>query len=628
MPSHKTLCNFTHLVELGNRLAKSGLYGEKRAIEFYTRAIEMELMFSRASKFTAFAYYNRAYCSIKTQSKEVDRIQADISKAQELLQVFVEEAQLVLISSKGAGKVKQAGEKSDLQTQMEVRLSVLDFVHKKISKTLEKIKEFKDKGDDFEAVATNSLEMIPNPDQVTEDELLNLSHLGLELVFDVKKKPRFSWGAFAVFVLGLVEIVAGVVVTAVTFGAGTEIGMGLIAEGVSDCIDGTIGMITGEFSWSQWATMKAVSIAVSIATFGVGKFIEKGAELAKDGVEIARETEKASTKLVDKEAEEMGMKELPEVAEREEMKQAEKFTLKDAAKAVGKEVVEQGVMYGLGELENLALEKIVEKIAETVTKDCGIEKSLMEAFSGANPLGIIVDRQFVSRLPANYIEADMMSPVLEKEAIDFFSTCVNQLVSSLVSDSPAFGIIMTGLADLIHNISGKVTGKASLVHLIELVPVGIAITRVSLKLHKVLKMFEPMLVETVKDPKQAEDIDSMKSHLSKRTALAFAKAIIEKLSRVNYFPGNQKLSQTQEEAVENEIESMTEQLSSYYEPSLHKSFSDDKKLGGVVKILFVCRPQTDQASICTSATKFFEEVVREVMQYDTRCCSYHVWRTN
>ena len=334
MPSHKTLCNFTHLVKLGNRLAKSGLYGEKRAIEFYTRAIEMELMFSRASKFVP----------------------------------------------KGAGKVKQAGEKSDLQTQMEVRLNVLDFVHKKIGKALEKIKEFKEKGDDFEAIAMNSLEMIPNPDQITEDELLNLSHLGLEIVFAVKKKPRFSWGAVAVFVLGLVEIVAGVVVTAVTFGAGTEIGMGLIAEGVSDCIDGTIGMITGEFSWSQWATMKAVSIAVSIATFGVGKFIEKGAELAKDGVEIARETEKASTKLVDKEAEEMGMKELPEVAEREEMKQAEKFTLKDAAKAVGKEVVEQGMMYGLGELENLALEKIVEKIAEAVTKDCGIEKSLMEAF--------------------------------------------------------------------------------------------------------------------------------------------------------------------------------------------------------------------------------------------------------
>jgi hypothetical protein len=574
MPSHKTLCNFTHLVKLGNRLAKSGLYGEKRAIEFYTRAIEMELMFSRASKFVP----------------------------------------------KGAGKVKQAGEKSDLQTQMEVRLNVLDFVHKKIGKALEKIKEFKEKGDDFEAIAMNSLEMIPNLDQITEDELLNLSHLGLEIVFAVKKKPRFSWGAVAVFVLGLVEIVAGVVVTAVTFGAGTEIGMGLIAEGVSDCIDGTIGMITGEFSWSQWATMKAVSIAVSIATFGVGKFIEKGAELAKDGVEIARETEKASTKLVDKEAEEMGMKELPEVAEREEMKQAEKFTLKDAAKAVGKEVVEQGMMYGLGELENLAMEKIVEKIAEAVTKDCGIEKSLMEAFSGANPLGIIVDRQFVSRLPADYIEANMMSPVLEKEAIDFFSTCVNQLVSSLVSDSPEFGIIMTGLADLIHNISGKLKGKASLVHLIELVPVGIAITRVSLKLDKVLKTFEPMLVEKVKDPKQTEDIDSMKSHLSRRTALALAEAIIEKLSRVDCFPGNQKLSPTQKEAVENEIESMTEQLSSYYEPSLHKSFSDDEELGGVVKILFVCRPQTDQASICTSATKFFEEAVKEVMQYDTRCC--------
>ena len=47
--------------------------------------------------------------------------------------------------------------------------------------------------------------------------------------------------------------------------------MNLIFEGISDCIEGAIGMYTGKFSWKEWAVAKSVSLAISIACFGFGK---------------------------------------------------------------------------------------------------------------------------------------------------------------------------------------------------------------------------------------------------------------------------------------------------------------------------------------------------------------------
>ncbi len=52
----------------------------------------------------------------------------------------------------------------------------------------------------------------------------------------------------------------------------SQFGMFLIGEGISDCIDGIEGMVTGEFSWVEWAITKAAGIALSLLTGGVLKF--------------------------------------------------------------------------------------------------------------------------------------------------------------------------------------------------------------------------------------------------------------------------------------------------------------------------------------------------------------------
>ena len=49
-----------------------------------------------------------------------------------------------------------------------------------------------------------------------------------------------------------------------------NVGMGLLSEGFGDLI--TVGQgLAGNFSWGSYATGKAISLAISIATAGMGQ---------------------------------------------------------------------------------------------------------------------------------------------------------------------------------------------------------------------------------------------------------------------------------------------------------------------------------------------------------------------
>ncbi|KAK6290940.1 hypothetical protein J4Q44_G00386590 [Coregonus suidteri] len=65
-----------------------------------------------------------------------------------------------------------------------------------------------------------------------------------------------------------VDVILGVLVCALSFGAGTQIGFSLISEGVSDMIEGITGMISGTFNWVQWAISKSISIGMSLLSAG------------------------------------------------------------------------------------------------------------------------------------------------------------------------------------------------------------------------------------------------------------------------------------------------------------------------------------------------------------------------
>lgn len=93
-------------------------------------------------------------------------------------------------------------------------------------------------------------------------------------------KSWWDWGAFAVFLIGIVQVVAGAVLC--FFGL-ANLGNALISEGINDMTYAVMSMITGTFSWKEWGTQKAISFALSIVTAGIQTLANIGKTAAKIG---------------------------------------------------------------------------------------------------------------------------------------------------------------------------------------------------------------------------------------------------------------------------------------------------------------------------------------------------------
>ncbi len=108
------------------------------------------------------------------------------------------------------------------------------------------------------------------------------------LVFEEYISP-WNWGAFAVALLGLAQITAGVMLEVCTLGLGTPIAIGLISEGISDLLFAVQAGLSKEFSWKSYAIHKAVSLTITTLTVGFS-FLRNAAEaveiVARTGFQI------------------------------------------------------------------------------------------------------------------------------------------------------------------------------------------------------------------------------------------------------------------------------------------------------------------------------------------------------
>ena len=122
------------------------------------------------------------------------------------------------------------------------------------------------------------------PDDPPESlECFTAWHLDYFLTLKQEEKGWWDWNAFAVAMIGLAQVIAGAVLIALTAGGGTQIGSGLISEGINDMVYATIAGITGTFSWKDWAIQKAISVAISIATGGLSGLASLGKAAVKVG---------------------------------------------------------------------------------------------------------------------------------------------------------------------------------------------------------------------------------------------------------------------------------------------------------------------------------------------------------
>ena len=108
-------------------------------------------------------------------------------------------------------------------------------------------------------------------------------HLDYFLTIEQKDKGWWDWNAFAVAMLGLAQVIAGVALVTLSAGAAVQFGNALIAEGINDMVYATVAGLTGTFSWKDRAIQKVISVAISIVTAGMGALATIGKTAVKVG---------------------------------------------------------------------------------------------------------------------------------------------------------------------------------------------------------------------------------------------------------------------------------------------------------------------------------------------------------
>jgi preprotein translocase subunit SecA len=129
-------------------------------------------------------------------------------------------------------------------------------------------------------------------------ELLEFSARGIEYLLEINEKRFIPWRSIVtVGAIAAVQMAVGGVLVATGFGA--TVGMGLITEGAADIFTAYRAYSTRQFTWSDYAKQKAVSLAISAVSMGWGKIKDAGKGAQNLIVGVGEEVlEQAGTQVV------------------------------------------------------------------------------------------------------------------------------------------------------------------------------------------------------------------------------------------------------------------------------------------------------------------------------------------
>ncbi len=194
---------------------------------------------------------------------------------------------------------------------------------------------------------------------IPDFELAEFAVKGIEYLIEINEKAFVPWfSVIAVAALGTLQVVVGGILIATGFGA--TIGMSLISEGLSDLLYAYRAYSSRQFSWSDYAKQKAVSIAISVASAGFSKikdagkgiatitgegakeFVEAGAtQFISNGKTVAQQMTKAGTNL-------------------------KSLAYKYVGTKAGEAIVREGLNNGVQYLSNLSFDIIKPQICEHI----------------------------------------------------------------------------------------------------------------------------------------------------------------------------------------------------------------------------------------------------------------------
>lgn len=349
--SHTSPCaSIYHYIKFGNIALTENQWNV--AIRLFEKAMKLD------ESWAAIAFYSHAFCTMKEKKPRYLTVASDdLTKALESLKFLSAEAVTCLQLAKMSSANSTNTDLTSLEKQLTNKCTILNYYDKNICEAIKRLNDIKERGREAVAKRSSIFSLVASADEDLQMEAFNLYCQGLKYIFSVEEEPRFCWEGLAVFMFGVLQVVGGALLITFTYGTFAHIGMELISEGISDCITGIEAMVRGEFSWKSWAIQKAVSIAVSIVAFGVGKLVAKGFKGCKMSIQGVGKELKAMPAFLSKQA-------------KEGLSVVAKTNMKNALKVTGKKLIEEVASYGLRQAEEQMLREILDtiktKVKETI----------------------------------------------------------------------------------------------------------------------------------------------------------------------------------------------------------------------------------------------------------------------
>ena len=234
---------------------------QEKAIADYTKAIQLD-----SSIISVQAYYNRAFSHLKKKNQENalnDLAVAKLMLEEQLIPQL--QAMQVIVSL----SPDQASSQSAFNKQIQNKI---DLYRRQIKHIDQVIQAIQNANPDNELIVEGDFEQlheIYKELHIPAHDMVEMYQSGLRQFFAIKevsKKGDSLWGALGVAILGVIQIIVGVVVS---LAGGAYIGQVLISEGIGDILYAVRSVIDGHFSWKDYQATKTTSIAISIITAGI-----------------------------------------------------------------------------------------------------------------------------------------------------------------------------------------------------------------------------------------------------------------------------------------------------------------------------------------------------------------------
>ncbi|XP_030606961.1 uncharacterized protein LOC115795290 [Archocentrus centrarchus] len=365
-------------------------------------------------------------------------------QAQKSLKYLSEELIVCLQFAKMSSADSVNSNPTSIEKQLTTKCDMFGYYDKNINEAIQKLDEIKERGSDAVAKKSPFFSLVLGADEDLQAEAYNLHSRGLKYVFSVGEAPRFSWEGLLVVFLGVLQIVGGALLIAFTYGTFAQVGMGLIAEGISDCIYGIEAMVTGEFSWKEWAIEKAISIGVSVIGLGVGKLISKGFKCFKTLFKFGKQL-KAMPTFLSRQA-------------KNGLSAVLKTNLKNALKYTGKTFAEEIITYGLGKAEDEIVKKILEEIKNQVKKGTGHNVKLKIK---KKPLSALIDLTILSQLEdKNQLHYLLKDGSRKKQLLAVFKELSKTAVQPFYADLSLHNKLNSSISQVIQKAKAHTKGKA------------------------------------------------------------------------------------------------------------------------------------------------------------------------